>query len=204
MTDKAESLYLLLVSKRDAAKLAFQPWGMRESVTVIREFLAGYEVDVKLACEARRKERKKAAIDERARDILNVYPRREGGTAALQAITKAISQDGFEAVLERTTEYASAVARWAPNRKKAQSGSSLIPLPATWFGNRRYFDDSKAWWEGTGGKEKAKEVICLPEPEGWRFAHPESRFVTENIPWASIDLTTQKWIIENSHQQAHG
>lgn len=148
------------------------------------------------------KDKKKACIDERARDIFNVYPRREGGTAALSAISKSIEMDGFEAVLAKTTEYASAVARWPKNRRKSQDGRSCIPLPTTWYGNRRYFDDSKEWWAGTGAKEKEeKEALLIAEPEGWRFLHKESRFVTENIPWASIDTATQKWIIEHMPQR---
>lgn len=165
------------------------------------EYLGVFEREIALIVKESAKERKRAGIDERAASILNVYPRREGGDAALVSISKAIQTDGFEVVLEKTTEYASAVARWAYHRKKSQSGSSLIPLPTTWFGNRRYLDDSKEWWEGTGGREKAKEPVCLPEPMGWRFAHPDSRFVTENIPWNRIDLPTQRWISENTPQQ---
>jgi len=149
------------------------------------------------------KERKRGAIDARADSIFNVYPRRQGGEAGKIAITKAIAQDGFERVLEGTTEYASAVARWSHSRRVSQSGSSLIPLPATWFGNRCYLDDPKYWWEGTGKAEKdEKQAVLLSEPEGWRFAHPESRFVTENISWAAIDLPSQKWIIANTPPMA--
>lgn len=152
--------------------------------------------------EARRKEKKKAPIDERAQQVFNAYPRRQGGDAALIAITKAIAQDGFEAVISGTTEYSSAVARWSHARRISQSGSSLIPLPKTWFGNRCYLDDPKHWWEGTGRKEKEeKEELMLAEPEGWRFAHPESRFVTENISWGAIDLASQKWIIANTPEK---
>lgn len=144
------------------------------------------------------KERKKSEIDERASQILNVYPRRQGGEAGLTAITKAIVKDGFEKVLEGASEYASAVARWAYARRVSQSGSSLIPLPATWFGNRCYLDDPKYWWEGTGKEQKEeKEAILLAEPERWRFAHPDNRFVTEHIAWSAIDTASQRWIIAN-------
>jgi hypothetical protein len=148
------------------------------------------------------KERKRAEIDERAAQILNVYPRRQGGEAGLTAISKAIAKDGFDKVLEGTTEYASAVARWSYARRVSQSGSSLIPLPATWFGNRCYLDDPKYWWEGTGKKDKEeKEAVLLAEPEGWRFAHPDNRFVTEHIAWSAIDTASQKWIIANTPQR---
>lgn len=145
------------------------------------------------------KERKKAQVDERAGQILNIYPRRQGGEAGLTAISKAIAKDGFEKVLEGASEYASAVARWAYARRVSQSGSSLIPLPATWFGNRCYLDDPKYWWEGTGKADKEeKEAVLLAEPAGWRFAHPDSRNVRENIPWSAIDISTQKWLIANT------
>lgn len=142
------------------------------------------------------KERKRAGIDPRAADVLNVYPRREGGDAALVSISKAIAQDGLETVLERTTEYASAVARWPIGRKRSQSGSSLIPLPTTFYNSRRYMDDSAAWWEGTGGRDKAtKPKSCLPEWPGWRFKFADSMQVRNNVPWENIDEPTQAHII---------
>ena len=135
------------------------------------------------AVKASKKERKKSGIDERARDILNVYPRREGGDAALLSITKAIQKDGFEAVLEKTTEYASAVARWSHSRKKAANGSSLIPMATTWFNGRRYLDDSAQWWEGTGGKAKAATVTSLPVPENWlQWLTTELSLISEEHP----------------------
>jgi hypothetical protein len=150
------------------------------------------------AVKASKKERSKSQVDPRAGDILNVFPRREGGQAALLSISKAIARDGFDVVLDRTSEYAQAVARWAHGRKRDSKGASLIPMPTTFFNNFRYMDDPAQWWEGTGGKPKADKPHQLPEPEGWRFAHPESRYVTENEPWDRIDLITQQWIINNT------
>lgn len=153
------------------------------------------------AREAKARKRKEAPVDERAADILNVYPRREGGQAALLSITKAIAHDGFVAVLEKTTEYASAVARWQPGRKRSVNGTSLIPLPTTFFNNRRYMDDPAQWWEGTGGKQKAQQTeVIAPEPEGWRFRFPDSRPVLDNTPWAQIDATTRGYITEQMKQ----
>lgn len=155
--------------------------------------------------EKRRKERKKAGIDERAGGIYNLYPRKEGGTEALLSISKAIQRDGYEKVMAGTTEYASAVARWSPARKRAQSGESKLAMPTTWFNQGRYNDDPKAWWEGTGGKAEAeKPKIMLPEPWNWREVHPESRPVRENIAWQNLDETTQKWIVDNTPQQKLG
>jgi hypothetical protein len=120
------------------------------------EFLAVAGPLFKAEREKGTKERKRAGIDPRAKDIFNVYPRREGGEASLMAISKALEKDGFEVVLEKTSEYAQAVARWPHNRKKSPSGSSLIPLPSTWFSQRRYvLDNPDSWWEGTGGRHKA-------------------------------------------------
>ena len=129
------------------------------------------------------KERKRSGIDERASAILNVYPRREGGEAALLSISKAIQKDGFDCVLERTAEYGQAVARWAPNRRKAQSGASLIPLPTTWFNQRRYMDDSSAWWEGTGGKQKTSPEASIAPPDGWlQWLETELSLLTDAHP----------------------
>lgn len=158
---------------------------------------------VELACECHvkaTKERKKAEVLPESEQVFNAYPRRSGGEAALRAISKAIRNDGFEAVLDGTLEFAAAVARWPQGRRVSQSGQSLIPMPSTFYDNRRYaLDDRKTWWEGTGKAEKEeKQAALLAEPQGWRFAHPESRFVTENISWAAIDLASQKWIIANT------
>jgi GTP-dependent phosphoenolpyruvate carboxykinase len=73
-------------------------------------------------------------------------------------------------------------------------------MPTTFYHQRRYcLDDRKTWWEGTGKKQKEeREAILLAEPSGWRFSHPESRFVTEHIAWAAIDIASQKWIIANT------
>lgn len=144
------------------------------------------EILIAEAVAASKKERKKAGIDERAKDILNVYPRREGGQASLVSISKAIEKDGFEAVLERTTEYASAVARWAHGRKRDAKGNSLIPMPSTWYNQRRYFDDPAAWWAGTGGKAKDTPTESLPVPSEW-------------LQW----LTTELSLISDDHP-AHG
>lgn len=149
---------------------------------VLDEVCAVHSVLVAEAVKAAKKERQKSGIDLRARDILNVYPRREGGDAALVSISKAIAQDGFDVVLAKTSEYAQAVARWSHARKKSQSGSSLIPLPTTFFNNRRYLDDSGAWWEGTGGKPKSDPVETLPVPQDW-------------LQW----LTTELSLISDDH-----
>lgn len=145
------------------------------------------------------KERKRADIDPRAKDIFNIYPRREGGDAALLSITKSLQHDGFEVVLSRTAEYAQAVARWAANRKRSQSGSSLIPLPTTFFNNRRYLDDPAQWWAGTGGREAVKKdnEEKLVEPENWRAQFSDSRPVQDNTPWDRIDLATQRYIVQH-------
>lgn len=167
-----------------------------EEILAVCSRLANQLVDE--ASRTAKKERARAQIDPQAHAILNVYPRREGGEAALVSITKAIAKDGFDAVLERTSEYAQAVARWPHNRRRSASGSSLIPLPTTFFNNRRYLDDSAQWWEGTGGKSAASKPEQLPEPEGWRFHHPDSRYVRDHEPWERIDLLTQRWIIDNT------
>lgn len=184
-----------MLAKQSA--LLSRPLRKTEWLTITKGFLATLG-----------KERKKSQIDDRAESILRLFPRREGGDAALVAISKAIWHDGFELVHERTSEYASAVARWSQGRRKSQSGSSLIPLPKTWFGNRRYTDDPKAWWDGTGGKPKAElpappapvavpidlvkaaqndaasleRMLASPEPEKETLAHAMWLHARNNLP----------------------
>ncbi len=151
-----------------------------------------------------KKERKKETpLQEGAERVFNAYPRRVGGRDALLSISKAIATDGLETVMDGTLEFAAAVARWPKARLTSKSGTSFIPLPTTFYNNQRYkLDDRRTWWEGTAKAEKdEKEAILLAEPSGWRFAHPESRFVTENIAWSAIDTASQKWIIANTPQR---
>jgi len=151
--------------------------------------------EARLAWEKARKEKKKGAIDDRAHGLYKLYPRSEGGTDALQKITKAINEHGYERVYEGTKEYAAAVARWSHARRHTQSGASTIPMPSTWFGNARYNDDSKAWWEGTGGRDAVlKPKPQLTEPSNWRQTFPD--FLHVNEAWANIDPASQSYICE--------
>lgn len=88
-----------------------------------------------------------------AEDVYNAYPRKVGKQAAIRAIDGAIKRlnsNGrgilFPAkltLMERTTAYAAAVAKWPADDKQ------FIPHPATWFNRGSYDDDPKEWQRGT-------------------------------------------------------
>lgn len=169
-----------------------------EIVSAADDMVGVFLAEERAKWEVRHKAKKKSPVDPRAQDILNVYPRREGSATALVSITKAIAQDGFEKVLERTVEYASAVARWSWARKRSQSGTSLIPLPSTFYNGRRYLDDSSQWWAGTGGKHKVEESAKITEPENWRQHFPD--YIHAQTDWSNIDEASQKYICQQMQE----
>jgi hypothetical protein len=191
MTDKAESLYLLLVSKRDAAKLAFQPWGMRESVAVIREFLAGYEVEIRGAAK---KERKKASILPDAEQVYALYPKKVGKEDALRAISNALKKNALPYLLDKTNQFKECVESWPSSYRYFTDGGDRCPHPATWFNAGRYADDPREWKRHGARTGAAHQKISLPEPEGWRDAFPE--YVNRDRPWAALPSEDQRFISE--------
>lgn len=167
-----------------------------DSVEIKQVLRIQHEISLK-EWESRRKAKQKTGIDERAKAIFNLYPRREGGTAALLSITKAIDEDGFELVLAKTTEYANAVARWPRLYRYSQSkpgepARDLVPMATTWFNQRRYNDDAQNWVR-VGGAPAPKVKANLSEPLNWRLLFPD--FVHVEKPWIQIDRASQEYII---------
>lgn len=153
--------------------------------------------------KTRIKDRKKAQADERADNIFNLYPRREGGLAARISITRAIEKFGYEHVLERTAEYAKAVAGWPRLYRYAQGegrdGKDLCPMATTWFNQERFQDDPRNWHR-TGGRpapEKPPED-SWPEPRGWRLEFPNYDGVTSS--WANIEPAAKRYITETMNR----
>lgn len=179
--------------------LAGKPLPIDERDKILDDMVALFIAEERKRWETVKKARKKAELHPQAQSVYDAYPRHEGGTNALRFITKAIDADGLELVMTKTKEYAKAVSHWQPNRKQSANGASTIPMPATWYGNRRYMDNSKEWWAGTGASlakaDAAERKVEIPEPNGWRFLHPESRFVKENIQWQEMDDFSKNYII---------
>jgi hypothetical protein len=84
---------------------------------------------------------KAAAIDPRAEEIYQLYPRRESKPSALRAISKALGKVEAEDLIHRVQHYA-----------KSRSGQDIkfTPLPASWFNDERYNDDPELWKIGSG------------------------------------------------------
>jgi len=66
-----------------------------------------------------------------------------GKQAAIKAIQKAAKSVGMDRLLQVTTLYAVATARWP------QEDKQYIPHPATWFNRGSYEDDPKEWDRNT-------------------------------------------------------
>ena len=144
-----ETLWTLLTEAKHDAMIASRPYGKRESLAVIKAFLGEFAKQI-------RKDKKKGAILPEAEQVYAIYPRREGGSAALAAISACIQKDGFELVFSKTKEYAEAVKGWPrlyrySQGKNGEPARDLVPMATTWFNQQRYKDDASNWVR-IGGK----------------------------------------------------
>jgi len=188
MNHPEERLWQLLTDSKREAQGANRPYGKGEVLGVLRGFLLEYAAEVKRGAQ---KERKRAKIVDGAEEVYQAYPRHEGGVDALAKISAAIAQDGLPIVLAKTKEYAAAVAQWPRLYRYSTEGRDLVPMPATWFHQRRYLDDSRAWVR-QGGKPAPEVKQSLPEPLNWRQSVPE--FVRVKEPWGRLSHDDQTFI----------
>lgn len=195
--DFAHQVYAALCVAKKGAPV----WGEQQ----VKDVLRGEYEKAKGEWEAQQKARKRAAIDDRAQAIFNLYPRREGGSAALKSISRAIAEDGFELVLGKTTEYAGAVARWPRSYRYSQTkpgepSRDLVPMATTFFNQNRYRDDS-ANWVRVGGSPAPTPKQNLIEPPLWRETFPD--YIHVHRSWASIDAASQAYIVQQMQTKAH-
>lgn len=73
--------------------------------------------------------------------IYKAYPRRSGKKNALMSIRKALRDNSFDYLLEKTEAYAKLWQGVSPSHPDFQ----FIPHPATWFNQERYDDEH---WAG--------------------------------------------------------
>lgn len=81
--------------------------------------------------------------------IYAAYPRKQGKTAALKAIAKACKAYNPQTLLERTRDYADAVARWTPEQRE------FVPYPQKWFSHGMYEDDPAKWVKNGASNSKS-------------------------------------------------
>ncbi len=153
--------------------------------------LARIAVIIEEEAKALLKERKKGKIVGGAEEVYEAYPRHEGGTDALVKISAAIAKDGLPIVLSKTKEYAAAVSQWPRLYRYSSEGRDMVPMPSTFFSQRRYLDDSRAWVR-TGGKPAPEVKQALPEPLNWRESVPE--FVRVKESWDRLSPDDQTFI----------
>ncbi len=128
----AERLYDKLDEARKATlegKLPKPEW-----LAVVEAFLASLS-----------KERRAAAVDAGAAEIYEAYPKKVGRDDALKAITAALKKHPKEYLLDKTAQFAAAVASWPSSYRYKLDGRDTCPHPATWFNQGRYADDPGEW-----------------------------------------------------------
>ncbi len=148
-----------------------------------------------------KRERKLSGIHPDAEKVYDLYPKKTGKEAALLEITKALNKHPLEYLLDKTAQFAACVAAWPSSYRYFKDGGDRVWNPVNFFKDGHHEDDATEWKRQ--GSRAAPPPVGLPEPQGWRFAHPESRFVVEHIEWAMIDRTTQQWIINHTPPKEH-
>ncbi len=113
-----------------------------------------------------RKEKKKASVDDRARQIYQAYPRHIAPEDALVAITKALKKHEAGYLMDKTSQFAEAVRSWPSSYRYFQDGGDRCPYPATWFNAGRFADDPKEW-KRSGGRLPGPQRVQVAAPEGW-------------------------------------
>lgn len=79
---------------------------------------------------------------EQCKAIYAAYPRHVAPEAAYRAIKKALKEARYTELMALTMMYKNAVTLWPANEKK------FIPMPATFFNQKRYHDDQSQWKRG--------------------------------------------------------
>lgn len=184
---------------KEALSAKARPLGRRLTPDEILDVCEAVMAQIEADWEKRRKERKRGGIHPDAERVYELYPKKTGKEAALLEITKALNKHPLEYLLDKTAQFAACVAAWPSSYRYFQDGGDRVWNPVNFYRDGHHEDDPKEWKRQ--GSRGAPPPVGLPEPEGWRFAHPESRQVTENIPWANIDRTTQQWIIDHTPKQ---
>jgi hypothetical protein len=115
------------------------------------------------------KERKRAAVADGAEEIYNAYPKHVGRDDALKAITNALKRHPTEYLLDKTTQFAAAVASWPSSYRYKMDGCDTCPHPSTWFNQGRYADDAKEWCRKGArtapGRPQTSNAAPTPEQE---------------------------------------
>jgi len=130
---------------------------------------------------------------EQAGSIYESYPKRAGKPKALISIQKAISEFGFEFVMEKTVAYASA---------RKYEDPQFTPLPATWFNQQRFNDDPTTWrnTNGTNSNNRNAGLIGnkpLEEPRAVRILRERALAAQKLAESAQNPVVTQMAINGN-------
>lgn len=148
------------------------------------------------------KERKRAGVHPYAERIYELFPKKVGRDAALAAISKALEKNSTDYLLDKTSQFARAVADWPSSYRYFNDGADRCPHPSTWFNEARYADDPTTWKRHGARNAPPPPKQNLPEPFGWRDAFPDYIHVQKD--WHAIEFASQSYIVEAMKQRAHG
>jgi hypothetical protein len=79
---------------------------------------------------------------EQCKAIYAAYPRHDAPEAAYRSIKKALKETPYDRLLLLTLDYKFAVRDWPANEKQ------FIPMPSTFFNQKRYNADQETWKRG--------------------------------------------------------
>lgn len=99
--------------------------------------------------------KKSDPVDEQALEVYNAYPKKVGKPVAIKAIKRAIKENSFEFILEKTRAYALA--------RKGED-PQFTPYPSTWFGQQRFSNDPSTWKNGAAAKQFQKALPDGQDP----------------------------------------
>lgn len=103
-------------------------------------------------------------------EIYAAYPKKVGKPAAMKAIAKALLAVDSPTLLQKTSDFATAVAAWPVEDRR------FVPHPATWFNQERYNDDPAEWTRSQPANFTASRNGASPKAETPRriyTQHPE-------------------------------
>jgi hypothetical protein len=104
-------------------------------------------------------------LGKQALEVYDTYPKKVAKPKALQAISKAIGEHGYDHILERTQLFA----------KTCNRPMQFVPDPANFFNNEQFNDDPDTWRDGDGDQDAELQAQIENHPGRFVSATPEEK-----------------------------
>ncbi len=161
--------------------------------------LAKLEI-VEVCCETHEAEKPQAkapraatSITAGAEQVYQLYPLKVGKDAALRAISVQLKKHELPYLLDKTNQFAQAVASWPSSYRYFTDGGDRCPHPSTWFSQGRYSDDTSTWKRHGAKNPAAHQYVAPKEPMGWRDAFPD--FTDRHKEWGQLQPVQHQFIL---------